>query len=394
LEGLCVYVYIWVYSLKGIVLNMKTKFSKNKLLHIITLGELGGAQTHLLDLCNYQKDAFEVGVVMGTIGPLWDELKDRGIPVYKCSSLQRSLSPVLDFKAFIELNSIVKELTPDLVCTHSSKAGFLGRFVAYKNGIPAVFTAHGWSFTDGVSPVNRKIYLQLERMAAKWCEGIICVSEYDRQLALEKRVASSNKLVTIHNGIPTSGCSATSTCERAPIRIIMVARFSEQKDQQLLVRAASQLKTMTDFEIDFVGDGPLLSATEELARKLQISDKVRFLGARTDVSELLEKAHIFVLTSNWEGFPITILEAMRAGLPVITSDVGGCKEAVIDGITGYLIPRGDLECLKERLGRLLNDSQLRTSMGDTGFDRFSKYFTVEQMAEKTMAVYESIISDL
>ena len=142
-----------------------------------------------------------------------------------------------------------------------------------------------------------------------------------------------------------------------------------------------------------LGDGPLLSATEELARKLHISDKVRFLGARTDVPELLKKAHIFVLTSNWEGFPITILEAMRAGLPVITSDVGGCKEAVTDRVTGYLIPRGDLECLKERLGRLINDSQLRVSMGDKGFDRFSKYFTVEQMAEKTIAVYESIISD-
>lgn len=372
---------------------MKSKFSKHKILHIITLGELGGAQTHLLDVCNYQKDNFEVGVVIGTKGPLWDELKARGIPVYRCDSLQRSLSPMKDLKAFTELSSLIKELNPDLVCTHSSKAGFLGRLAAYKNSIPAVFTAHGWSFTEGVSPVNRKIYLQLERMAAKWCERIICVSEYDRQLALEKRVTSYNKLVTIHNGIPTSDCLATGICKDTPIRIIMVARFSEQKDQQLLVRAASQLQTENDFEIDFVGDGPLFSSTKELAQKLQISDKVRFLGARTDVPELLENADVFVLTSNWEGFPITILEAMRAGLPVITSDVGGCNEAVIDGVTGYLIPRGDQECLKERLARLINDPQLRSSMGNKGFERFSEYFTVEQMAQKTMAVYESILAD-
>ncbi|HHW61069.1 MAG TPA: glycosyltransferase family 4 protein, partial [Syntrophomonadaceae bacterium] len=241
---------------------------------------------------------------------------------------------------------------------------------------------------------RRRLYLIIEKIAARWANKIICVSEYDRKLALKHSVGLPEQLVTVHNGIPVlEDIGVRRLDSNNKVKMIMVARFSEPKDQQLLVKAASQLQTENDFEIDFVGDGPLFSSTKELAQKLQISDKVRFLGACTDVPELLENADVFVLTSNWEGFPITILEAMRAGLPVITSDVGGCNEAVIDGVTGYLIPRGDQECLKERLARLINDSQLRSSMGNKGFERFSEYFTVEQMAQKTMAVYESILAD-
>ncbi|HBC32308.1 MAG TPA: glycosyltransferase family 1 protein [Clostridiales bacterium] len=366
---------------------------KYRILFIITQGILGGAQIHVRDLAIYlHNSGHNVHVAIGVKGPILNELEANGINVEHIPSLVREISPLKDLQAYQEINGLIRRIKPDLVTSHSSKAGIIGRLVSHRYNIPNIFTAHGWAFTEGVSGKRRRLYLIMERKAASWANRIICVSEYDRNLALKHSVGLPGQLVTIHNGIPILINNSLNRPNKDKIiKKIMVARFSEPKDQQLLLRAASQLQTVTDFEIDFVGDGPLLSATKELARKLQISDKVRFLGARTDVPELLEKAHIFVLTSNWEGFPITILEAMRAGLPVITSDVGGCKEAVIDGITGYLIPKGDAEKLKDRLEILINNAELRQQMGMAGYKRFVEKFTFDRMLKETVKVYEEVL---
>ncbi len=365
------------------------------ILFIITQGILGGAQVHVRDLSRCLRNlGYNVHVAIGVKGPLIDELELHGIKVHLIPSLVRAISPLRDWQAYQEINYLMRNIEPDLVTTHSSKAGIIGRLVSFRNNIPNTFTAHGWAFTEGVSNNRRRLYLIVERMAARWATKIICVSEYDRKLALKYSVGLPEQLVTIHNGIPVLEDTEVRRLDNDnKVKMIMVARFSEQKDQQLLLKVASQLNIDSNFEIDFVGDGPLLSATEELARKLQISDKVRFLGARTDVPELLEKAHIFVLTSNWEGFPITILEAMRAGLPVITSDVGGCKEAVIDGITGYLIPRGDAETLRVRLETLIGNLELRQQMGMAGYERFIEKFTFDGMLTKTVKVYEEALQN-
>lgn len=363
------------------------------ILFIITQAILGGAQVHVRDLSRSLRDlGYNVHVAIGVKGPLIDELESYGITVHIIPSLVRAISPLQDWQTYREIKCLIQSIEPDLVTTHSSKAGIIGRLVSFKNHIPNTFTVHGWAFTEGVSNIRRSLYLIVERMAASWATKIICVSEYDRKLALKHSVGLPEQLVTIHNGIPVLEDTEIRRLDNDnKVKIIMVARFSEQKDQQLLLKVASQLSIDSNFEIVFVGDGPLLYATEELAQKLQISDKVRFLGARTDVPELLKKAHIFVLTSNWEGFPITILEAMRAGLPVITSDVGGCKEAVIDGITGYLIPRGDAEKLKDRLEILIDKPELRQQMGVAGYERFIEKFTFDGMLTKTVKVYEEAL---
>ncbi|WP_279432263.1 glycosyltransferase [Caldanaerobacter subterraneus] len=178
--------------------------------------------------------------------------------------------------------------------------------------------------------------------------------------------------------------------EVEPVHLIMVARFEEQKDHILLLETLEELKDLS-WTFELVGDGPLIGIVRERAEKLGISDKVQFSGACDDVPFRLAKAQIFILTSKWEGFPRSILEAMRAGLPVIASDVGGVKEAVIDGLTGYIIPRGDKEELKKRLKELILDSHKRIRFGLAGRKRYEEFFTFERMAKQTMEVYQEVI---
>lgn len=362
-----------------------TNIKKPRVLEIITLGELGGAQTHLLDIVKNLKDQFDFHVAIGEPGYLSEALQQEGIAVHRIPFLQRNISIINDTRAYKDICSLIRSIQPDLVCTHSSKAGFIGRKAAHKLGIPAVFTAHGWAFTDGVDYKKQKLYLQLEKLAAKWCDRIICVSEYDRQLGLNNGVASDDKVVTIHNGIPAD-ISYNKASKDHPLTIVMVARFAPPKDYALLLNAIKDL-AVRNIEVHLVGDGPLLSDMQSLAGLLDLNDQIKFLGARMDVPGLLAQADIFILSSNWEGFPITILEAMRAGLPVICSDVGGCNEAVKDGENGFLVPRGDREALVQSLDVLIKDQNLRYQMGLKGRISFEKYFTVDRMVKQTKQVY-------
>lgn len=364
---------------------------KFKILYFITNGDLGGAQTHILHLASHLLHEYDIHVAMGVKGPLWDALESRDIPVYHIPSLVRVISPFRDIFCLYEIVRLFKTVKPDFISTHSSKAGILGRLAARLCRIPVIFTAHGWSFTEGLPENKRRFYILAERIAARWSNRIICVSEYDRQLAIKCGVGRPEQLVTIHNGMPLiTGYELAKIDKENPVRLIMVARFSEQKDYQLLFRALAEIKNNKAFEMFLVGDGPLLSQSKEMVQQMGLNSVVRFLGARNDVPALLTEAQIFVLISRWEGFPRSVLEAMRAGLPVIASDVGGTRESVIDGETGFLIPRGDVGLLKDRLLKLINEPELRVQMGKSGYRRFISEFTFEHMLEKTLKVYKDI----
>jgi glycosyltransferase involved in cell wall biosynthesis len=145
------------------------------------------------------------------------------------------------------------------------------------------------------------------------------------------------------------------------------------------------------FQASLVGDGPLMPDMVNLSSALDLDRQVKFLGKRTDIAEILSKHNVFVLTSNWEGFPLSILEAMRAGLPVVASDVGGVRESVIDNVTGFLIPKGNVHCLAERLQELNHNVSLRNTLGLKGRQQFRQYFTAGIMMKKVMEVYDAIV---
>jgi len=362
-----------------------------KILYIITLPDLGGAQVHLYGLISNLPKNITPYVIIGKKGWLSEQLELLTPNVYFVPTLVRQISFKNDIKAILDIRELIQEIKPDIIHCHSSKAGFLGRISAKMCGVPVVFTAHGWAFTEGVSAKKRFIYKNIEKMMAKFTKKIICVSNYDRQLALDLMPEYIEKLVIIHNGIPDRQYEKLE--QQLVFNLVMIARFSSPKDQIFLIYAIEELlKERLNIQLNLVGDGPNFSLAKEIVEKLQINQCVKFLGARTDIEDILSKNDIFLLISNWEGFPISIIEAMRQGLPVVASNVGGVSESVIDGKTGFLIPRGNKEALKEKIKELYEKRNLCYEFGQNGRKRYLENFTSDKMVEKIIKIYEEILN--
>jgi glycosyltransferase involved in cell wall biosynthesis len=355
---------------------------------------VAGVQVHVRDLAKaLMARGHQVTVLVGGNGPYINDLKKNAIPFRLVPALVREMHPLLDSQAVMQLRRHFKELEPDLVSTHSSKAGWLGRFAARSLGLPVTFTAHGWAFTPGVAPRAAAFYRIAERIAAPFTSRIITVAEHDRELALSKGVGRPAQIATVHYGIPAVSDALRAAPESEPPRIIMVARFDVQKDHTTLFRALANLRGRA-WTVEFVGDGPLENEMRKLAQQLGIADRVQFSGLRSDVADRLARAQIFALISNYEGFPISILEGMRAGLPVIASNVAGVRESVQDGRTGLVIPPRDVAAVEAGLEKLLSSSSLRKEMGIAGRKRFEEDFTLDKMVDSTIAVYADAIRRL
>lgn len=362
------------------------------IVYLITQSDsIGGASVHLLTLAEAMlKKGHQVEVLVGGKGPFFEMLRDWAIPVFSIPHLVRRIDPFFDLLAYREIKKKLLDLKPDLLHVHSSKAGILGRYVAYRMQIPSLFTAHGFSFTEGVSLLRRGFYRRVERQAAKWGKGIIAVSDYDRRLALKLGVCSEEQIIVIPNGISDITSDLRADPSIQPPHLIMVARFDKQKDQSFLLKALGELKDLP-WSLEFVGDGPLKDEVEALSRKLHLEDKVLFLGFRKDVPERMANSQIFLLISNWEGFPISIIEAMRAGLPVISSDVGGCRELVADHENGFLVARGDMDHLIRCIRTLLTNPIMRVKMGNKGRLEYERKLTDREMIERILSVYHEVL---
>jgi glycosyltransferase involved in cell wall biosynthesis len=353
---------------------------------------IGGAQIHVRDLAvSLQAQGHTCSVVTGGTGLFVDMLRAERVPTTILRHLILPIHPVHDALALREIHRALATIRPDLVAAHSSKAGILSRIAARMLGIPVILTAHGWNFTPGIASAPAYMFRQFERWAGPLTSKIIAVSEYDRQLALQAGIVAEKKVVTVYNGMGDVGPELRAHPGQTPVRLVMVARFGAQKDHPTLLRALAGLQDHP-WELDLVGEGPLMGQMKALAASLGIGGRVRFLGQRMDVDQLLAGAQAGVLATNWEGFPLSILESMRAGLPVVASSVGGIGEAIRDGDTGYLVPRGDVEALRDRLGRLLTAPELRARMGSSGRALFEEQFTLDRSVHKTLDVYQDVIA--
>ena len=205
-------------------------------------------------------------------------------------------------------------------------------------------------------------------------------------------IAPGNRIVAVYNGMPDVPSRLRADAGVTPPRLVMVARFGPQKDHSTLLRALAGLQEYA-WTVDLVGDGPLLAQMKSYAAALGISERVRFLGQRLDVEQILARSQVSLLATNWEGFPLSILEAMRAGLPVVASAVGGIAEAIEDGQTGYLVPRGDVDQLRDRLTRLLTDPTRRIRLGTNGRRRYEEKFTLAHFVNRTLAVYRDVLEE-
>ncbi|GAA0538486.1 glycosyltransferase family 4 protein [Rheinheimera aquimaris] len=363
------------------------------ILFVITRSDvMGGASVHLLDLAvGLKAKKYNVHILAGETGILHQQAAARNLSISTVQSLVRQIHPLKDVKAYFELTQAIAKFKPDLVHLHSSKAGLLGRLACKASGTPCVFTAHGWAFTEGVSAKRRFLYKWLERWAAPLAGKIITVSEYDRKLAIKNDVSAASHISLVHNGVADKAQEAgiVHHTEKPVVRLIMVARFEQPKDQQRLLKVLSTLKTLP-CHIEFVGDGPELPNAKLLSKKLGVCNKVTFSGARSDVPLRLANADVFILLSHWEGLPLTILEAMSFGLPIIASDVGGVHET-IDEKCGFLVPMNDDRVLSDALKSLVVSALLRADMGRAARERYLQYFTLQRMISDTEQVYREVV---
>ena len=369
------------------------KPQRSKIFYVITRAERGGAQVHVQDLLANHPSECEPCLVTGETGYLCDWARKQGIATRLVPSMRQPISPGQDLRALFELVRLFRSERPALVHAHTSKAGLLCRFAGLLSRTPILFTAHTWSFADGISRVQQTITLPLERLAARWGGKIIAVSEANARAARECAVGSPSNMVTIWNGMPDTPLRAVPGSQQIRT-VVMVARFSPQKNQRLLVEALSDQLLTVPWRLLLIGEGPTRKEVEDLATSLGVRNRVEFLGDRGDVAELLAAADLFVLSTNWEGLPLSILEAMRAGLPVIATDVGGCSEAVTDGVTGFLAPRDNASVLAVQIQTLLSSPKLLAAFGKAGRERFERDFRLETMIRKTWSVYESLVPQL
>jgi len=363
-----------------------------KIAFMVTRAEpVGGAQIHVRDLATAVKEqGHSPAVITSGSGPFIDDLRARGIPVTQLRHLVGPIRPFRDVRAFRELLAVLKELRPDLLTAHGAKVGMMGRVASRALRVPLIVTVHGWACAPGTPAVQAAVSRRLERLIGPLASKVITVSEFDRRFGLEARLVAEHRVVTVHNGMPDVAPDLRADPSRSPPRMVMVARFEPQKDHVTLIRALAGLQT-PPWTMDLIGDGPLRHQMESLARELGLSDRIRFLGQRKDVAQLLAQAQVSLLVSNWEGLPLSILESMRAGLPVVASSVGGVGESIRDQATGYLVPRGDVGLLRERVERLVTNPELRARMGAGGRCYYEQHFTLDQMVKNTLAVYQEVL---
>lgn len=367
--------------------------SKPQLLIIVTRPDLAGVQVHITEIIKGLSDQYCITIATGSKGYLSKYADSRSIKTIIVPTLVRQLSPHRDVRAFLQLKRIIQSFKFDLVHAHSSKAGILSRLAARSCGVPCVFTAHGWAFSDGVPLLHKLIGLILEKVCAAITTHTIVVSKADAKIAKHYRILKPGRYSVIHNGISDlSEKQKQANSKDGPFTAIMVARCCQQKDYASLIECYARYPDLG--ELTLIGDGPMISQVKQLISQHRLTDRVTMLGEVTSIATHLEQCNLFILASRWEGLPMSILEALRSSMPVVATDVGGVSEAVIDGVNGYLFPRGDIDRLASCIRLIKSNHKLYSDMASKSRDMFEKNFTASQMLEKVDQIYRNAISDI
>ena len=356
----------------------------------ITKAESGGAQTHVRALLEHliADDLFEVTLYVGEDGWLRQEALALAVDV----RLLLGLSPGSPLAAWRGVCAVRRQLLDDdidLVHAHSSVAGAIARLAAAGARIPAVFTAHGWAFTEGARPMRRAAAVVAESLLGHITRTVIVVSQYDYRLARRYHVVAERRMRVIPNAIAETA-AVRAAAEPSKCAIVMTARFAPPKNHALLIEALAGVQG--EWTCDLIGSGPSMDDARGAVDRRGLRGRIRFVGEQTDVADRLAAADVFVLASDYEGMPISIIEAMRAGLAVVASRVGGIPELVVDGVSGWLFDHQNVLQLRSALQEAVSNPAGRRRRGDAGRARYKELFTVDRMVERTRAVWIGALS--
>ncbi len=381
---------------------------KINLLYVITKLELGGAQKHILSLIQgLAQEKFNLFLFTAKEGLLLEQaLNITHLKLRRSKFLERQIHPLNDLLALIELYGFIKNKHIKIVHTHSSKAGILGRLAAHLAGVKVVVhTVHGWSFHNNQSGFTYRFYVFLERFCASFSSKLIVVSKIDKDKGLSNSIGGHDKYTLIKYGINHAQYGESNSRDQArkilglaesELAIGMIACFKPQKAPLDFIKLAQGLTgVLPKAKFILIGDGPLRGKITRLIKRLNIREKFVLTGWRRDIPRILPALDIFVLTSLWEGLPITVLEAMLAGVPVVVTDTGGIGEVISDSINGYLVRPSDTRALHEKVLRLAQDADLRKnfiqrSLGIIG----DNVFSLNNMIRNTEELYLGLLRGL
>lgn len=345
------------------------------IVQIITLSETGGAQTVLAHISNYLvNQGHRVLVVAGEgNGSLWGILDGR-VEKLKCSSLKRSLNLMQDIKTVRHFRKIYREVQPDIIHLHSSKAGFLGRLAFPPSKV--VYTVHGYDSIRKVYPVFRPIEFLMQFR----CAAVVGVSRYDQDTLNEDKIFRNVSFV--YNGVPVKPLDDElfwNIPKEYSKKILCVARISPQKNIELFLEVA---KLMPEYAFVWIGNNKTIHS--ELGN-------VFFLGSIPQAGKYCQLCDLLILTSNYEGLPMTIIEAMSYGKPIVASDVGGISEIVRNDINGF-VSVNEKASFKTNIEKVFRNKEIHESMAENSKKIYSSELTVEKMVDGYLNIYNSLIN--
>lgn len=357
---------------------------KTKIFYLTTDSKIGGTERMLLTLIrgmNKEKyDVFLCALKPG--GPLIKEAEKIGIKGI-CS------------KNPFEILGLLKKYSPDILHTFLFHSNILGRVLGRILGIPVIISSQ-----RSVDKWRKPWHSFVDKWTSGLCNLIISNSEAGRRILIEREKISPKKIITIHNGIEIDKFAKIADIQgirnsfgfaKEDFVIGIIANLRKVKGHKYLFEAFRQvsgLQKAVRVKLLVVGEGSLRTELELLAKNLQIGENVIFTGFRDDIPEILKAIDVLILSSLWEGFPVSILEAMASSKAVIASNVGGVPEAVVDGVTGFLVLPENAEVLSRAIIRLVENRQLLIDMEKAGLDRVQQYFSNKVMIEKTEEVYD------
>ncbi|MCF7911667.1 MAG: glycosyltransferase family 4 protein [Candidatus Cloacimonetes bacterium] len=371
--------------------------ARKKLLHIQLLPLLSGVQNMMLSLLGgLDKAEFEIYVISKPGGPLEEAIIKAGYHYVPVKSLERNFS-IFDLIAIVKLYIIMRKCKFDIVHTHSSKTGFMGRIAARLAGVPRIFhTVHGFAIHEHQSGILNRIYMTLEKFAGRFCDKVIFVNDHEREMAVAKGILPAEKVMTINNGIAielykvkdAESYLAERDYEKNPFIIGSVLRFTTQKNVFNTIAAAIEVcKKNRAIQFVFIGDGEDFLVCKNLIDQANMNTRIFLTGWQSRINELLMKLDVFLLFSRWEGLSISILEAMATGLPVVASDIKGNNE-LVDKENGILVDVRDIDGLVAELVSLPQRTSELKSWSIASRRRMEERFTLQKFINEYKALYD------
>lgn len=381
---------------------------KIKVLQIIESTGKSGPRYLLSDLVyNLDKDKFATTVICSTLRDKdfykdVQKMEESGINVI-ILQMKREIFPLLDLIAFFKLCFYIKKGKHDIVHTHSSKAGFLGRIAARLMRVRVVIhTPHCFCFeAQDMHRIKKSFYFHIEKLAALFCDKIIAVSESQKKDILALGLTDERKVITIENGVDVykfgnNGINILKKKQELGLDngstiLGTVGVLNESKGHRYIIEAVSKiLAEGFDVRLIIAGEGILHKDLDTLRASLGLDSRVKLLGFREDIAELLSLMDIFVFPSLWEGMSLALLEAMACGLPVISTDVHGAVDLIGNNQRGILVQRKDVQGLVDAIRYLVSDPNKAKRMGEEARELIGKNYTLEKQVERIQGLYISI----